>query len=369
MTPAFIPGIELARLFYAEVVRPLLDAEFPAQAHSAALLGPGSEVLGFDSARSTDHDWGPRLQIFVADDLAAGPASQVSRMLAARLPDTFGGYPTVFPKSGSDSPPSHWVTVAGLRHWLTGRLGFDPTGAVSLLDWLATPTQALAEVSGGEVFHDGLAAGPEAVSDERGAGALASVRARLAWYPHDVWLHVLACQWQRIAEEEPFPGRCAEAGDELGSSVITARLARDLMRLALLMQRRYPPYSKWLGSALARTAAGARLLPALTAAIQARAWPEREDHLTAAYETAARLHNALALTPPLDPVIRPTFYERPYRVPDAGRFVVALRAQIRDAQVRGLQLTGAIDQFVDNTTAIGDLALLRAAAAAQLSGA
>ena len=63
---------------------------------------------------------------------------------------------------------------------------------------------------------------------------------------------MLACQWSRIAEEEAFPGRCAEAGDELGSAVVTARLARDLMGLWLLMSRRYPPYSKWLGSAFAR---------------------------------------------------------------------------------------------------------------------
>ncbi|HWD74857.1 MAG TPA: DUF4037 domain-containing protein, partial [Solirubrobacteraceae bacterium] len=49
-------------------------------------------------------------------------------------------------------------------------------------------------------------------------------------------------------------GRCAEAGDELGSAVVTARLARDLMRLCLLMRRRYPPYSKWLGTAFARPA-------------------------------------------------------------------------------------------------------------------
>jgi hypothetical protein len=183
-----------------------------------------------------------------------------------------------------------------------------------------------------------------------------------------VWLYVLACQWQRIAEEEPFPGRCAEAGDDLGSTVVTARLARDLMRLALLMERQYPPYSKWLGSALARTTAGAELLPALTAAIRAPAWPEREDHLTTAYETTARLHNTLGLTPPLDPAIRPAFYDRPYRVLDSGRFVAALRDAIRDSRLRALPLTGAIDQYVDNTTAIGDLALLRAATAAQLSG-
>src|SRR5205823_4477980 len=81
-----------------------------------------------------------------------------------------------------------------------------------------------------------------------GTGGLTRARAALNWYPDDVWRYVLSCQWSRIAEEEAFPGRCAEAGDELGSVGVTARLTRDLMRLWLLMQRRYPPYSKWLGS-------------------------------------------------------------------------------------------------------------------------
>jgi hypothetical protein len=372
VTAAFIPGVELARLYYVEAVGPLLREEFPHWRYTAALIGPGSEVLGFDSPRSTDHDWGPRLQVFLADaDEEQGQAEHIRQVLADRLPPAFRGWPTVFRASGAgaDEPPSHWVTVAGLRSWLTRNLGFDPSVPVSLLDWLATPSQVLAEVTGGEVFHDGLGdggLGDGGLGDGGGVGdGLAGVRNRLAWYPHDVWLHVMACQWQRIVEEEPFPGRCAGAGDDLGSSVVTARLVRDLMRLALLMQRRYPPYSKWLGSGLAQTAAAAELLPPMTAALRASTWTEREDHLSASCEAVARLHNTLAVTPPLDPAVRPTYYDRPYRVLDSGRFAQALRAQIRDDEVRALPLTGAVDQFVDSTTAIGDQSLLRAAVAAQ----
>ena len=67
MTASFVSGVELASLYYAEIVRPLLDEEFPGFRYTAALIGPGSEVLGFDSWRSTDHDWGPRLQLFLFD--------------------------------------------------------------------------------------------------------------------------------------------------------------------------------------------------------------------------------------------------------------------------------------------------------------
>ena len=364
VTASNVSGLELASLYYAELVRPLLNEEFPGLRYTAALIGPGSEVLGLDSLRSTDHDWGPRLQLFLSDaDDAADLGSRVSNMVTARLPAAFRGHATIFPKSGAPGArPSHWITVAGLRHWLTGALGFDPTQQIGLSDWLSVPTQVLAEITGGEVFHDGLA------DSDDGTGGLGEVRAALAWYPRDIWLHVMACQWRRIEQEEAFPGRCAEAADELGSVIVTARLVRDLMRLVLLMQRRYPPYSKWLGTAVARTAAADQLLPALTAAVSAANWPDRERAMSAAYEAAARLHNAIGVTPPVDPAVRPTYYDRPYAVLEAGRFVRALRDQISTEQVRELPLIGAVDQFIDSTDAIGDSALLRSAVSASVLG-
>ena len=63
-----------------------LTKEFPRLRYAAALLGPGSEVLGFDTERSTDHDWGPRLQVFLGADEAERHAGPVTEMLAERLP-------------------------------------------------------------------------------------------------------------------------------------------------------------------------------------------------------------------------------------------------------------------------------------------
>lgn len=341
-----MPGLQLAREFYAAAVRPLLAERFPRLPYAAALLGPGSEVAGLDSQRSTDHDWGPRLQVFLGDDDERHTVA-VGAMLASRLPASFRGYPVAFPVTREPAGAArHRVAVAALSGWLVANLGFDPRRAVTLLDWLATPAQLLAEFTGGEVFHDG-------------PGELTRARASLEWYPHEVWLYVLACQWQRIAQEESFPGRCAEAGDDLGSVIVTARLARDLMRLCLLMHRRYPPYSKWLGTAFARLPGTGGVTAALTGAVSAAPWAAREQHLREAYEAVTALHNQLGLTAPLDTTTR-RYYDRPYQVIGGGRFTAALREAITDPRLSRLPPVGAIDQFADSTDAVGDLGLVRA---------
>ncbi len=58
----FIPGLQLSELYYQEAVRPILEAAFPRLVYSASLIGPGSEVLGYDTPQSMDHDWGPTVK-------------------------------------------------------------------------------------------------------------------------------------------------------------------------------------------------------------------------------------------------------------------------------------------------------------------
>jgi hypothetical protein len=352
MPPPFIPGIELARAFHAEIVAPLLAGE--PERYAAALLGPGSEVLGFDSARSADHDWGPRLQVFLAPGQSRDRAAAIEAMLARRLPAGFRGYPVAFPLSRDADPVArHRVeVVADLVGWLG--LGFDPRPPAAAADWLAAPAQRLAELTAGAVFHDE-------------PGHLSAARDALAWYPRDVWLYILACQWVRIGQEEAFPGRCAEAGDELGSALVTARLARELIRLCLLMRRRYPPYSKWLGTAFALLPEGATFGPSLRSAVAAGGWAARERHLGQAATAVAALHNELGLTAPLDPGLRP-YYDRPYQVVGAGRFADALLAAIADPQLRQRRPAGAVDQVIDSTDAMGSAEIRRAAIAAGAPG-
>lgn len=334
----FVPGLRLGELFYEEVVRPALEDVFPGLTHSAALIGSGSEVLGFDTEMSTDHDWGPRVMLFLREeDACHGPA--IRDELARRLPRRFMGYRTDFAAPESEGGPlRHQVETLTVRGYLQSYLGFDPARELEAADWLTFPEQKLRAVTGGAVYHDGV--------------GLEAARERFAYYPRDVWLYLLAAGWTRVGQEEHLMGRAGLVGDELGSAIIGARLVRDLMRLCFLMERQYAPYPKWFGTAFGRLACGPELAPVLRRAQFAATWPERERHLCAAYEAVAAMHNALRLTDPLPAQVGP-FFDRPFRVIHlGGGFAEAIRDQIQDLHVRRIadrRLIGGIDQWSDST--------------------
>ncbi len=333
--PTFTRAANLCRAFHAEVLAPLF-ADVP---HEAGLFGAGSDVLGFDTERSTDHDWGPRACVFVHPDQVAATTARIE----AALPPTYQGWPLRIGRDGEFAP--HQVTVGVWDQWLTAHLGFDATGELSPADWLVIPQQRLLEVVAGPVFADPV-------------GVLAGARARLAWYPDDVWWWLLACQWRRIAQEEPFVQRTAEVGDHLGSAVVAARLVRDAIRLALLIARRYAPYSKWLGSAFARRPHPDGLDRQLAAVLTAPDATARQQAQVAAFETLARRYLALPGTGRLDPSARP-FHDRPALVLGADRFVDDCRRRVADPRLRGLPLIGSVDQFADNTDLTTDPARLQ----------
>jgi Domain of unknown function (DUF4037) len=336
-----VRGLELSHRFYAEAVRPILERRFPRLEHAAALLGSGSEVLGFDDAISTDHHWGPRAQLFVRD---LSPADEIYEALANELPVEFAGYPTNFGPPDPDGsrhlvpidsgPVAHRIDVETVSGFMLEQLGFDPLAGVEIADWLVTPSQRFLSVTGGEVYADAI-------------GDLTAAREALAWYPHDVWLLVMAGQWRRISQLEHFVGRTGLRGDDLGSRLIAARLVDDLMRVAFVQERQYAPYPKWFGSAYALL--GRPEQPALEAALAAASWTDREAALSDAYRLVACAHNELGVTAPLDPDVR-QFYDRPFQVPDSNRFVDALRAAISDPAVRAIEhQAGSINAVSDNT--------------------
>jgi hypothetical protein len=104
--PSFLPGLELSRRFYTEAVRPLLDEALRGIPHSAARLGSGSEVLGYDTPRSADHEWGSRLQLFLRPEDTETHGPRLTGLLSHRLPKTFLGHPTHFARTATTRAPT-----------------------------------------------------------------------------------------------------------------------------------------------------------------------------------------------------------------------------------------------------------------------
>ncbi len=51
-------------------------------------------MLGFDNERSTDHFWGPLLNLFLSENDNARWSDQIRQVLAAELPFEVGGFST-----------------------------------------------------------------------------------------------------------------------------------------------------------------------------------------------------------------------------------------------------------------------------------
>ena len=347
----FISGQGLAGRLFHEAIKPVMSEHAPGVPYAAGLLGAGSDVLGYDTVRSTDHDWGPRQTLLLRESDHARFHDQLDRMFLDLLPEKIAGYPTRFREFPGEphivhmaddtevSSRRHGINITSSSRLLEQHLGLRSVNELDMAAWLTLSEQQLLEVTSGIVFHDDI-------------GELSEIRQALAWYPEDVWRYRMAAAWKRIAQLEPFVGRTGEVGDDLGSHIIGLSLVRDVMRLAMLQARSYAPYAKWLGSAFNLLPAAHSLMPWLDRARLARTWQEREAGVIGAVGILAKHHNGLALTEPIDPCPRP-FHTRPFEVMDAERFAVALTSSIKHPAVRALpKHLGGIDQYMDSTDAL-----------------
>lgn len=318
---AFVAGLELSRQLYHDLVRPVLDLRFPGLLHSAALLGRGSEVLGFDDEMSTDHDWKSRVLLFLREEDLVLHGDEVDEVLRRELPSSF-----------RDRPVGYEIHT--VREYFLEQLGLDLDGEIQAHDWLTFPEQRLRMLTAGEVYHDEV--------------GLSAARERLAYYPRDVWLYLMMTGWWRVHPEANLVGRSGSVGDELGSALIGSRLVSDLMRLGFLMERQYAPYSKWFGTAFSRLPCGPDLAPALWRVVNAENWQSREGALLEAYEKLAAVHNGLQLTEPVSlEVVQ--MWDRPFKVAWAD-VPGLLHSKIEDPAVRSIAERWPItpvDQFRD----------------------
>lgn len=326
MSDRFESGRELSQRLYAELVGPQLTIP-----QTAALLGAGSDVLGFDDETSRDHGWGPRVQIFLPDGIE--PTS-------LELPEVFSGY--VLSGCRPMFEPVEFTTLAAFEAKVLGPL---VPSAEHPLHWLLVTQHELRSLTAPNIWHDAL--------------GLADHFASYGQFPPDIRRYLLASLWSRIGEEEHLVGRAGMVGDELGAAVIAGRLVRDLMRISFLLEGVCAPYPKWLGTAFRELEISDRLNTILEAAATAPDWRSRDTRLAEAYGVVAGEYNALAITPEVQLRVG-MFHERPIQVivHDSG-VVEALLARISDprlACLKGRRPIGSLETLCDSTDLLEDRA-------------
>lgn len=182
-------GVELSRGFFADIVQPWLSAVVPGLRYSAALIGYGSEILGFDDEVSKDHNWGPRVHVFLTRDDFSDHARRLVGAFSQVAPSDYRGEPIGWrsrphpPADGAEAAGAleHGLEFHTLEAVLDGHFAVRSVDDLTARQWLGFAEQKLLAFTSGAVFRD----------DD---GRLSQARDRLEYFPDDVWLYKIACQ-------------------------------------------------------------------------------------------------------------------------------------------------------------------------------
>ncbi|WP_291578981.1 DUF4037 domain-containing protein [Clostridium sp. UBA6640] len=341
----FIPGLELNKGFYFDIVKPLLDKKFSNVKYSAALMGHCSDVLGFDDYKSTDHVWGPRLQIFLEENNFNEIKRELDDFFKYNLPSQYRGFPTnykaiegwfnnAYMQFKESYPINHFIEIETVSNFFNRDISVDIHSKVEFEQWMAFPPQNLLELTSGEVFHDGI-------------GELTKVRNLLSFFPNEVLLLRIFFLWKSINEEQAFIGRCRENNDAIGENIITNRILNKLIKLCFYYEKKYYPYSKWLGTAFKKLEISKRVMPFIDNAMHATSIKKRERALIDLYIEIINKHNSIKLTEYVEPKII-NYYNRGYLGFDSERVLEKISKKINWDKIRDVELLSKVELFDDS---------------------
>lgn len=223
--------IDISREFFEQVVKPILEANFPEETAQTAfgVFGYGSEALRLDDDYSRDHHWGLRIDALMPDELFQSRHEEMMQVVRANLPPTFQGH----------SLREGHVAGAGLAPdslsaFLIRTIGLDHAPQ-TYREWLNFPDEDVIHIVNGEVWHDP-------------AGKFTAIRQTFQnYYPEPVRLRRIA-HWCRY-----FSGmgtyalkRAIIRNNEFYAVTTFGKAIRWGVHLAFLLDKHYFPYDKWL---------------------------------------------------------------------------------------------------------------------------
>jgi hypothetical protein len=278
-----VKGLELCRRYFQEVGLPALRQHFPDDVDRVAcgLIGPGSDVFGFDDDISRDHNWGPRFWVVLSAPDYARVGEEMQSRLLAELPESYEGHSIREYPAGKGATR---VRVLDTQELCQSSLGYPEVPADDVA-WLGIAEHKLFELHAGEVWHDP-------------AHLLGDLRERTAYFPEMVWRKRMAFWWEGLFFADNFV-RSAARGDRVAEQLYLAWALFCLLRLTFMLNRQYAPYRKWLHRAfLELPLLGAEIDPLLTTMMERNSVAEKRDAFRGALEVLGRATNELGLVKP-----------------------------------------------------------------------
>lgn len=229
-------GLELAKRYYEQFGKPMLEQDFPQLLPYIAVgfVGSGSERYGFDDETSQDHDFEPGFCIFLpGEDVVDRRSAFLLERAYAKLPKEYMGYKRqpMSPVGGNRNG------VMRTADFYLNAVGADD-GKLSTDAWLRIPDYALAEAVNGEVFFDNY-------------GEFSAIRKALTEMPRDIRLKRLAGNLLIMAQSGQYNyPRCVKHGEPEAAQLACNEFVSAAMKVIFLLRGKYLPYYKWSFRAL-----------------------------------------------------------------------------------------------------------------------
>ena len=224
-------GMRLCQRYFEQIAFPTLQQCFPTLISRMAmgLVGEGSECFGFDDEISQDHDFGPRLMVWLTDEDYAHYGDAIQLVLK-HMPQEFEGI-KVPPNSQLSRDRSGVFTISS---FYANYLGL-PQLPHSLDEWRKIPEEKLAIATNGWVFYDAL-------------GEFSYWRAQLSQgYPQEVCLQKMAARCMTMAQAGQYNlPRALKRGEWVTLQHALAAFIEAAISFVFLLNHQYKPFYKWM---------------------------------------------------------------------------------------------------------------------------